>query len=189
MKYFSLLLSAAASVVTLWLLHFENPWTNDGALSTIGLEHRILFAVWGVLTFAALTLAVFLGYRTFHKTKLYLPLLAVCGVGMALTVSCRFEYRYHTEYILHCGGSLAFSIVMGVTVFLLFLLGWKKHFIFQLFSILTAVIMITDGVLLGVFHETGLIEAAPILAGLVMLGIVNTGGERFDTARTAAAAR
>lgn len=188
MKIFSAILSAVSAVYTLWYLHFDKPWTNDGAISSIGLAHRALFAVWGALTFAALATAVTLGYRTFHKTKLYLPLLATCGLGMVLTVSCRFEYHRHTEYILHCGGSLAFSVLMGVTVFLLFLLGWKKHMIFKIFSLLTAAIMLTDGVLLCIFKETGLIETLPIFAGYLMLGIVNLRSDTIETARTAATA-
>jgi len=76
---------------------------------------------------------------------------------------------------------------MSVTVFLLFLLGWKKHIIFKIFTALTAVITLTDLVLLCTVQETGLIEAVPMAAGLVMLMIVNMGREKYDPARKAAA--
>ena len=188
-KRASYVLSIAAIGYTAWYLHFGKPWTNDGAISAIGLEHRGLFIMWGVLVYAALALSVFTAYRTFHKTWLYIPLLVACAVGMGLTLGCRFQYIQHTEYILHCIGSLVFSVTMSVNVFLLFLLGWKKHTIFKVFTGLTAFISLADLALLCTVQETGLIEAVPIAAGLAMLMIINTGGEKFDAARKAAKAR
>ncbi len=184
----SYVLSIIAIGYTAWYLHFGKPWMNDGAISVIGLAHRGLFAVWGALVLAALSLSVITAYKTFHKTWLYIPMLAVCAVGMGLTVSCRFQYIHHTEYLLHCIGSLVFSVTMSVTVFLLFLLGWKKHILFKIFTALTTVITLVALTLLCTVQETGLIEAIPIASGLVMLTIINIGGERLDTARTAAAA-
>ena len=107
------------------------------------------------------------------KYKFYTVLLAVAFLGMVLTVSCDFDYSKHTEYLLHCIGSLGFSIVTGVTVFLLFLL--KRNYIF---TVITAVMLVGDTVLLIIFKETALIELVPIIAGLIMLTADNLRKER-----------
>ncbi|MBQ9228013.1 MAG: hypothetical protein IJ168_04190 [Eubacterium sp.] len=187
-KRLSYCLSLIAVIYTVWYMHFDKPWTNDGALSTIGLTHRWLFTLWGLLTLSALSLGVIAAFRTYHQTRLYIPLLAVSAAGMVLTLSCRFAYRYHTEYILHCIGSLTFSVTMSVTVFLVFLLGWKKHFIFRLFAVLTAVITLTDTVFLITVQETGLIETVPIFAGYLMLGAVNRRSDKLEATPQATAA-
>ena len=181
-------LSAAATVYTLWYMHFEKPWTNAGALSTVGLKHRALFAVWGTLTFLALSLGVTLVFRTLYNTKVYIPLLALSAVGMALTLACRFDYRYHTEYLLHCGGSLAFSAAMGTTVFLAFLLGFRRHLLMKLFTFNTAAVLLSDIVLLCCLKETALIETLPVFTAYIMLGITVRRSDLFETARKAATA-
>lgn len=189
MKYLSALLSAAATAYTLWYMHFDKPWTNDGALSTIGLEHKGLFILWGVLTYAALTFAAVLAYRRLVRTKVYLPLLGISAIGMALTLGFDFIYGKKPDFYLHCAGSLLFSAVTGFTVFLLFLLCFKRGIIYKIFTVLTAVILLGDTVLLCIFHETGLIEAVPIFAGMLMLAIINFRRDDIEATRTAAKAR
>ena len=67
-KVLSVLLCTAATVYTLWYMHFGVPYKNSGALSKIGLEHRILFTIWGVLTYTALTVGIKLAFeKTEHK--------------------------------------------------------------------------------------------------------------------------
>ena len=53
-KAFLILLPCCAAVYTLWYMHFGSLTQNSGALSVTGLEHPVLFAVWGILVFAAL---------------------------------------------------------------------------------------------------------------------------------------
>ena len=44
------LISALYCGFTLGYMHFADPRTNAGALSTIGLDHPVLFALWGAGT-------------------------------------------------------------------------------------------------------------------------------------------
>ncbi len=180
MKKLSVILCAVSTVYTLWYMHFDLPWTNDGALSAIGLGHRFLFSVWGILTFASLAVSIITAYKRYTNTKAYVPLLIISGAGMALTLIFRFDYDLKPDYYFHCAGSLTFSIVTGFTIFLLFVLAKNR-----LFAVITAVILIADTVLLIIFKETGLIEAVPIFAGYIMLCITNLRRDKIEAAREA----
>lgn len=182
-KTISCLLSFAATVYTIWYMHFGVPYKNSGALSKIGLSHHILFAVWGVLTFGALCFAITLAYQKTLKTKIYIPLNVISGIGMLLTITNDFDFDKKLEYYLHCTGSLTFSAVTGVTIFLLFLLNYKKNTVFKIFTYLSAGILIADLICLLIFKETGLIEALPIFAGYLLLGITVTRREKVELAR------
>lgn len=179
----SCVLSAIATAYTIWYMHFGTPYKNSGALSKIGLEHHGLFAIWGILTFVALALAITLAYQKYLKTKAYIPLLAISGIGMILTLTNDFDYDNKVQYFLHCGGSLTFSAVTGITIFLLFLLNYKKGKIFKFFTYITATILIADLICLLIFKETGLIEALPIFSGYLLLGIVNLRREKVELTR------
>lgn len=173
MKKFSILLlslvAVAYSVIYASIGGFVG---NKGALSKIGLYHPVLFVVWGVLTCLALYSNIIIAFSK-TKFKFYIALLIIAGVGMALTLIFDFDYDKQLDYWLHCVGSMTFSCVMGLTVFLLFLL--KRDYIF---ATLSAVIMMIDLVMLIIFKETAIIELAPIFAGLLMLVIHNMRGER-----------
>ena len=171
-KFLCIILNFAAIVYSLIYGSLGGFSGNDGALSKIGLSHPVLFVIWGALTCGALFFNIALGFMK-TKYKFYIILLAIAFVGMVLTVSCDFDYSKHTEYLLHCIGSLGFSIITGVTVFLLFLL--KRNYIF---TVITAVILVGDTVLLIIFKETALIELVPIIAGLIMLTADNLRKER-----------
>lgn len=174
----ALIMSAITAVYTLWYMHFEKPWTNGGALSTIGLEHRAAFTVWGILTFLTISALLIIGYKNTDKIRLALPLLCLAGIGMALTLIFKFKYGINPDYYLHCAGSLIFSAVTGAAVFLLFLL--KRNYAFAGIS---ALIMIADLICLIIFKETGLIEALPLFAGYILLNINNIRSERLEAAR------
>lgn len=179
----SYVLSAVATVYTLWYMHFAPPHKNSGALSKIGLEHPVLFAIWGVLTFCALALSIVTAYKKYLNTKIYIPLLTISGIGMILTLTNDFDFDKKAEYYLHCAGSLTFSAVMGITIFLLFLMNYKKDRMFKAFTYITAGILITDFVCLLIFKETGLIEALPIFAGYILLAITNLRREKIELTR------
>jgi hypothetical protein len=87
---------------------------------------------------------------------------------MALTLTCDFDYNKYPQYLAHCIGSLAFSVIMGINVFLSFFLT-KKY----LFASISAVILVLDLIMLIIFKETALIEIVPIFAGYIMLTINN----------------
>lgn len=185
-KVLSVLLCTAATVYTLWYMHFGVPYKNSGALSKIGLEHRILFAIWGVATYSALAANIVLAYKRYTKTRVHIPLLIISGIGMTLTLGCRFDFDMKAEYYLHCTGSLLFSAIMGISVFLLFFLCRKQKRIFKVFMYLSGGLLLTDFVLLLIYKETGLIEAVPIICGCIMLTAINLRkGDEYETARKA----
>lgn len=166
-KFISVLSCVIAGVYSLYYASLGGYVGNKGALSKIGLEHPILFAIWGILTIIALDYNIILGfYKT--KYKFQYILLSISLIGMIMTICFDFDYAKHSQYTLHCIGSLAFSIVTGVTVFLLFLL--KKDYTF---TIISGVILITDLILLIIFKETAVIELMPIFAGYIMMIIHN----------------
>ena len=179
----SYVLSAVATVYTLWYMHFAPPHKNSGALSKIGLEHPVLFTVWGVLTFCALAFATVIAYKKYLSTKVYIPLLTLSGIGMLLTLTNDFDFDKKAEYYLHCAGSLTFSTITGITIFLLFLLNYKRNSLFKAFTYITAGVLIIDFICLLIFKETGLIEALPIFAGYILLATVNLRREKIELTR------
>ena len=140
---------------------------NSGALSKIGLEHPALLAVWGIITYFSLAVNITIGYRK-TKYKFHIPMLAVSLIGMLLTIFFDFDYSKYNEYILHCAGSLAFSAITGICVFLLFLV--RKAYVLCAVS---GAILLSDLILLIIFKETAFIELMPIFSGYVMLCILN----------------
>ena len=171
-RYFYPFLCALTTAYTLLYMRYGVPYKNSGALSKIGLTHRLEFVIWGVLTFVTLAVGITLAYRKHTNTKLYIPFLAVSGVGMALTLIFDFDYNVKPDYYFHCAGSLAFSVAVGVCIFLLFALTYRKAAVFCAFAWCTGIILIADLICLIIFKETGLIEALPIFAGYIMLSTV-----------------
>ena len=164
-KLFCLLTSIIAAVYSIGYASIGGFVGNSGALSKIGLEHPVLFSVWGLLTYSALALNIVIGFRK-TKYKFYIALLIISLIGMLLTIGFDFDYDKHSEYMLHCIGSLTFSAVTGITVFLLFLLS-KSY-----------TLTISDLILLIIFKETAMIELMPIFAGYIMLCIHNLKKEK-----------
>ena len=153
------LISALYCGFTLGYMHFADPRTNAGALSTIGLDHPVLFALWGAGTYGVLYLLLYTMYNKQKRRGLCHGLVLPAGVGMALTVCCPFDFERHTLWLLHCIGSLAFSVLSGVAIFLCFLFSFKKGRFWQCATVFWAALMIGDLILLLIYKETGLIEA------------------------------
>lgn len=80
-----------AAIYTVWYMHFGTAYKNEGALSTIGLERRGYFVIWGVLTIAALCINITLAYKRYTKTKAYIPLLVISAIGMIMTLCFDFD--------------------------------------------------------------------------------------------------
>jgi len=171
-KTISAFLCAISFIYTIWYMHFGIPYKHSGALSKIGITHKGLFLIWGAITFLALAYSICIAYRRYLKTKIYIPLLAISGIGMILFLCFDFDYDNKLSYYLHCTGSLLFSVVMGTTIFLLFLLCYKKALVFKVLTYLCAATLIIDLVMLLIFKENALIEALPIFAGFIMLNTV-----------------
>lgn len=171
-KFILVSLSLITTVYSLWYASLGGFAGNSGALSKIGLEHPILFAVWGILTYVTLAFGIIIGLKNV-KYKLFIILLMIALIGMGLTLCFDFDYDKHTQYMLHCIGSLTFSAVMGITVFLLFLIS-KSYYL----AAVSGIILITDVVFLIIFKETAVIELAPIFSGYIMLCIHNLRKEK-----------
>lgn len=155
-----------AVIITVYYLTICGLRGNESALSTVGLEHHTIFALWGISTYIALATNISI---TFLKTKYkFYIILLFFAIGMALTLTCDFDYNKYPQYLAHCIGSLAFSVIMGINVFLSFFLT-KKY----LFALISAVILVLDLIMLIIFKETALIEIVPIFAGYIMLTINN----------------
>lgn len=171
-KTINLIIYITATVYSLIYASLGGFKGNEGALSKIGLEHPVLFSVWGALTCLALFSGIIIGFKS-TKHKFHYPLIAIAFIGMILTLCCDFDYDLKMQYWLHCIGSMTFSIVSGATVFLLFLL--KKDYIL---TAITGVILIIDLFLLLIYKETALIELMPIFAGYILLSIHNMRREK-----------
>lgn len=167
-------LSVPAVLFTVWYMHFGNLTDNSGALSKTGLVHPVYFAIWGILTFSALYSNLLYSYKKYltkYKFQYYLSFLS--GLGMLLTITCKFDYSLKVQYFLHCAGSLTFSVLTGSLVFLLCLLNYKKNLLFKVLTYTVGIILSADGILLIIFKETALIEAVPVLFGLIILPVIN----------------
>ncbi|MGN0521675.1 MAG: hypothetical protein ACI4IQ_03445 [Eubacterium sp.] len=171
-KLFCFLSVLISVLISLYYMHFGGILGNSSAFSKVGLNHSALFILWGISTYIALSFNIYAGYSK-TRFKFYIPLLIITAVGMVLTLACDFDYSKYSQYIAHCIGSITFSAVSGILVFLLFLLT-KKY----LFTVISGVILVTDLVLLLIFKETALIEIVPIFAGYIMLLITNLKKEK-----------
>ena len=171
-NYLCLILSITSGVYSIFYANLGGFKGNEGALSKIGLIHPVLFAIWGTITCAALFTNIIVGFMK-TKFKFYIYLIAAASIGMILTLLFDFDYSDTLNYWLHCIGSMTFSIVMGITVFLLFLLSKNS-----IFAAASAIILITDLILLIIFKETAIIELFPIISGLIMMVIHNMRKEK-----------
>lgn len=167
-RYFCIILCVISTIYSIFYASFGGFLGNESALSKIGLDHPVLFAIWGLITLFTLCVNIVIAFME-TKYKFYIILLVIAAVGMILTISFDFDYDKKPDYYIHCIGSLAFSAIMGITVFLLFLL--KKSYVL---ASVTAVILFADLMLLIIYKETAFIELAPIFAGYIMLSIHNT---------------
>ena len=166
--------SVFAVIFTIWYMHFGSLTQNSGALSVTGLSHPVYFTIWGVLTFCGIYGNLLYAYKKLLPNH-YLQYIffVVSALGMILTLSCDFDYTKEIQYILHCCGSLLFSVSTGTCVFLLFFLNYKRSKMFSVFTFIIGSILIIDLILLLIFKETALIEAVPVLFGLIILPVLN----------------
>lgn len=181
-KFTTPILSVVTIIYTVWYMRYDVPYKNSGALSKIGLTHHTEFVIWGALTLLTLGVGIILAYSRYLKTRVYIPLLLVSAIGMVLTLCFDFRYGVNPDYYLHCTGSLLFSAVTGVNIFVFYLLNYNDK-LFRAFMYIAGGILIVDLVLLLIFKETGLIEVVPIFAGYIMLSITNLRRDRVEATR------
>lgn len=163
-------LSAAVITYTLWYMSFGELTINAGALSKIGLRHPVLFAVWGILTYTALYSNIFyLNKMLYPKAMLHYFFAAAALAGIILTVTCSFDYSLPVQYCLHCTGSLCFSVTTGLSVFLIYLRSFGKSLFYKISTVIIGLLLFADLILLLIYKETALIEAVPIIFGLIIM--------------------
>lgn len=164
------LLSLCSVIYTLYYMSLNELTTNDGALSKTGLAHPVLFFIWGFLIYTSLYANIFTLAETFYKiTDLHIILAAASFIGMILTLFFKFDYSLKVQYVLHCAGSLLFSVCTGTEVFLTYLYGFKKNVFTAVLTVIIAVILITDLILLIIFKQNALIEALPVIFALIVM--------------------
>jgi len=155
-------------------MHFGSLTKNSGALSKTGLIYPATFTVWGIITYFSLHLNIIFGLKKINKINIIFYILsAFAGIGMILTLACDFDYLLKLQYYLHCIGSLAFSVITGIMVFTLFLFQCNKGRLYKAFAVIIGIILFCDCIFLLIFKETALIEAVPIIFGLITLPIFN----------------
>lgn len=166
------LLSFCAIIYTLFYMSLNEITTNEGALSKTGLKHPVLFFIWGILVFAAIYSNIFSLSKIFFKiTDLHIILAAASFVGMIFTLFFKFDYFLKVQYIMHCSGSLIFSVCTGIEVFITYLYGAKKNTFNTVLTVIIAVILITDLILLIIFKQNALIEAVPVIFALIAMPV------------------
>lgn len=173
-KYFLIAVSFLAAIFTIWYMNFGSLTDNSGALSVTGLDHPVYFTIWGVLTFTGIYGNLLLSYKKLIPNIYFQYIFFVLSaIGMFLTLICDFDYSIYIQYILHCIGSMLFSVSTGICVFLLFFLNYKRNKLFSVFTYIIGSILIIDLILLLIFKENALIEAVPVLFALIILPVLN----------------
>lgn len=163
-------LSFLTVVYTIYYMSLNDLTTNNGALSKTGLIHPVLFFIWGILVYISLYINIFTLASEYKKvTNLHIILAVSAFIGMALTLFCKFDYSLKVQYYLHCSGSLIFSVCSGIAVFITYLFGFKRNIFNAVLTVLIAVILITDLILLLIFKQNALIEALPVIFALVIM--------------------
>lgn len=173
-KAFIIVISVLAVLFTLWYVHFGSLTENSGALSVTGLSHPVYFTIWGILTFCGIFSNLLLAYKKFlPKQNFQYIFFVLSAVGMILTLAFDFDYSLYFQYILHCLGSLLFSVSTAGCVFLLFFLNFGKSKMFKIFTVIIGAVLIIDLGMLLMFKETALIEVVPVLFALIILPVLN----------------
>lgn len=173
-KILLIIVCAIAIAFTLWYIHLGSGIEHNCALSKIGLYYPEKFTVWGILTFIGIYGNLLHAYKTLlEKYKFQYLFCFLSAIGMILTLACDFDYSKQTEYILHCCGSLVFSVSTSICVFLLFFLNFSKSKRFAVFTYIIGTILIADLICLLIFKENALIETVPVIFALIILPLLN----------------
>lgn len=166
----NIILSICAISYTVYFMSLNDLTTNNGALSKTGISHPVLFFVWGILVYTALYTNIFSLADKFHKITNFHIILAVASfIGMLMTLIFKFDYSLKMQYLLHCSGSLIFSVFTGIEVFITYMYGFKKNTFNAVLTVIIGLILITDLILLIIFKQNALIEGLPIIFALAVM--------------------
>ena len=75
-KTISFILTVFAIIITIYYLAICGLFGNKSALSTVGLKHHILFTIWGIVTYMALSSGIIVAFSQ-TKYKFYIILLMI----------------------------------------------------------------------------------------------------------------
>lgn len=168
----NIILSICAISYTVYFMSLNDLTTNNGALSKTGISHPVLFFVWGILVYTALYTNIFLlAYKFYKITNLHIILAVASFIGMLMTLIFKFDYSLKMQYLLHCSGSLIFSVCTGIEVFITYMYGFKKNTFNAVLTVIIALMLITDLILLIIFKQNALIEGLPIIFALAVMPV------------------
>lgn len=168
----NIILSICAISYTVYFMSLNDLTTNNGALSKTGISHPVLFFVWGILVYTVLYTNIFSLADKFHKITNFHIILAVASfIGMLMTLIFKFDYSLKMQYLLHCSGSLIFSVCTGIEVFITYIYGFKKNTFNAVLTVIIALMLITDLILLIIFKQNALIEGLPIIFALAVMPV------------------
>jgi hypothetical protein len=167
----NIILSICAISYTVYFMSLNDLTTNNGALSKTGISHPVLFFVWGILVYTALCTNIFSLADKFNKITNFHIILVASFIGMLMTLIFKFDYSLKMQYLLHCSGSLIFSVCTGIEVFITYMYGFKKNTFNAVLTVIIALILITDLILLIIFKQNALIEGLPIIFALAVMPV------------------
>ena len=174
MRWCGILLLAVSCVYTIWYMQLGDIFKNSGALSTIGLDHPVLFAVWGILAQGAMLLNIGTMYKRagIHK-KFYKVLLALSTLGMAMTLLFPFDYDMRLYYFLHCTGAFLFTGTNGAAILIYFLLRRREHPAFWALFGCGCAVLSASVILLLITKETAFNETLPQFGAFLLFAANN----------------
>lgn len=163
-----------STVYTAWYMQLGSIFENSGALSTIGLEHRLLFAVWGVLAQGAMIVNIETMYRSAGiSLKFYKILLIASTVGIGMTLVFPFDYDLRAFYVLHCTGAFLFTGANSGAILAYFILRRKVHPAFWVLFGLGCAVLAASLILLLITKETAFNETLPLFGAFALFAATN----------------
>lgn len=168
-----LLLILFSLIYTVWYISHGNIFENSGALSTIGLDYPVLFAVWGVTSQITIALNTKNLYSNIPKKfKFTNILIALSTIGILFTVIFKFDYDLKVNYYLHCAGAFSFTVFNFLNIILYFIINYKKSSVYRFSALFCFSAIITSLVLLIITKETALNESIPLFTAYIIF-IIN----------------
>ena len=159
-------------IYTVWYISHGNIFENSGALSTIGLTHPVLFAVWGLTSQITIGINIKNMYGNISKKfKFTNILLFLSTLGIVFTVVFKFDYDLKVNYILLCMWAFSFTVFNFLNVILYFIIKFKDSFIYRLAEYLCLIAITVSLVLLIITKETALNETIHLFTAYIVFTI------------------
>lgn len=169
-----IVLMGISCLYTIWYMQLGDIFENSGALSTIGLTHPVLFAIWGVLAQSAMLANICTMYMRagIHK-NFYKVLLILSTLGMGMTLLFPFDYDMRPYYFLHCTGAFLFTGANGCAILIYYLLRRKERPAFWALFGCGCAVLAASLILLLITKETAFNETLPLFGAFVLFTATN----------------